>query len=129
MEKRNLVEESQHAVFEPFTWENKEENYEFVMTPKAVIYNPNITSIAKLAYQILLDRQMASVNNHDESFLDEYGYYIIYQREDLAKNMSTSERTTTRALTELKEKGLIEVKKGRKGTPQIIYVCKPTYFI
>lgn len=125
MEKRNWVEESRDTTFEPCTQENAYSDYDFIKMPKAVTFNPNISPVAKLVYQILLDRQIASMYN-ESKFLNEYGYYVIYRRAELAKVMNVSESTIKRAFTELKKNGLIEVDKTPRGSPQIIYVCKPS---
>lgn len=126
--KRDWVEESKYISFEPWTQENASESgYEFVKTPKAVIFNPDISPVAKLVYQILLDRQMASMNNNTYQYVNENGYFVIYKRMELAEKMRVSEPTITRAFAELKEKGLIQVDKTKRGAPQIIYVCKPMW--
>ena len=123
----DMIEIYKSQSFEPWTDRNKDDTYAFVMAPKAILYNDKIPSTVVRVYEILLDRQMASVNNPSDTYRDKDGYYVIFRRKELADIMNVEEHTITRALKVLKDNGLISVKKTPAGLPQKIYVYRPRH--
>lgn len=99
------------------------EQYSYYILPKMLINSPVFSGLsdrAKILYSAFLTRSSLSSKNE---WIDEAGkVYIIFSREEIAKEMDISERYASTLTKELANFGLIEKKKRGLGKPDIIYV-------
>lgn len=98
---------------------------EFLKLPKAMFANEKyreLSSDAKLAYALLYDRLSLSklngwINENDE-------VYLIYTREELARDLGLTYKKAISAFRELTEAGLICETRSGRGIPNKIYITK-----
>lgn len=99
-----------------------EEN-RFYKMPKFIIHDESFADLgsdAKILYMIMRDRHELSIKNN---WVDQEGYvYIIYTRENMAKDLNLSNKTVIKAVKELKKYNLIEEKRQGVNKPNLIYV-------
>ena len=83
-------------------------------------WDMKLSATAKLAYGLLLSRASLSIKNR---WIDENGWvYMEYTTESLARDLRRSERTASKALTELRKKDLIICEQTGYNRPTHIYV-------
>lgn len=98
---------------------------EFLKLPKAMFANEKyreLSSDAKLTYALLYDRLSLSklngwINENDE-------VYLIYTREELARDLGLTYKKAISAFRELTEAGLICETRSGRGIPNKIYITK-----
>ncbi|MBO4456237.1 MAG: replication initiator protein A [Butyrivibrio sp.] len=102
------------------------DQYKHYRIPKLLVKHPRFKSLssdAKLAYGLMLDRMSLSIKNR---WLDDKKRaYIIYTLEEIADELGCSQDKATRVLAALDSKqgiGLIERVRRGLGKPDIIYV-------
>ena len=99
------------------------EQFAFFRIPKLLMTNSRykVLSVnAKMLYGLMLDRMSLSRRNN---WIDEeQKVYIIYSVEEAADELGCSKPTAVKAMSELKEIGLIEKKRRGQGCPDHIYV-------
>ena len=98
--------------------------FSFYRVPKILFTEDkfwNISTDAKLLYDILLDRMNLSAKN---GWVDELGrVYIIFTIEEIKSSLGCAEKKAVKLLNELENKcGLIERKRIGLGKPNYIYV-------
>lgn len=79
-----------------------------------------LSTDSKLLYGLMLERTGLSKKNgwiNDEGFV-----YIIYTVEELMHDLNCSNKSVNKYISELKEKGLIEIVRRGLGKPNIIFV-------
>ena len=99
---------------------------EFLKIPKAMFANETyrrLSSDSKLAYALLYDRLSLSklngwINERDE-------VYLIYTREELARELGIIYKKGRAAFRELAEVNLIAEQRCGRGMPNRIYIVKP----
>ena len=101
------------------------DNEEFYILPKGLFTNPDINGIglsAKVIYAVLRDRMSNSRKNgwHD----DNGDIFFYYNQESLATDTCTSPKTVQRSINELKNVGLIDVKRQGLNKPNKLYINK-----
>lgn len=103
------------------------EQFAFFRIPKLLMTNSRykVLSVnAKMLYGLMLDRMSLSRRNN---WIDEeQKVYIIYSVEEAADELGCSKPTAVKAMSELKEIGLIEKKRRGQGCPDHIYVMNFT---
>ncbi len=102
------------------------DRYTFYRIPKVLIKHPRFKSLssdAKIAYGLMLDRMSLSIRNR---WIDDHNRtFIIYTLEQIAFDLGCSQDKATRVLAALDSKqgiGLIERVRRGLGKPDIIYV-------
>ena len=102
------------------------DRYTFYRIPKILMKHPRfkaLTSDAKIAYGLMLDRMSLSIKNR---WIDDHNRtFIIYTLGELANDLGCSMDKATRVFAALDEKqgiGLIERIRRGLGKPDIIYV-------
>lgn len=97
----------------------------FYQIPKELFVNPHYTQLSlasKTLYGLLLDRLSISMKNGRTD--SEGNIYIIFSRKEASKKINLSDKTVTKAFTDLKNVKLIhEIRTGFKKN-NIIYVGK-----
>jgi DnaD/phage-associated family protein len=100
-------------------------NEEFYMLPKSLFENEDlkgITPSAKIIYAILKDRMWLSWAN---KWCDDNGdIYFLFNQSSLAEVSCLSVKTIQRSMTELREHGLIEIRRQGQGKPSKLYINK-----
>jgi len=102
------------------------EQFTFYRVPKLLIKHPlfkGLSSDAKLAYGLMLDRMALSIRN--EWVDDKDRAYIIYTIEQIAEDLDCGRDKAISVLAELDSKkgiGLVEKVRRGLGKPDIIYV-------
>lgn len=103
------------------------EQFAFFRIPKLLMTDSRykVLSVnAKMLYGLMLDRMSLSRRNN---WIDEeQKVYIIYSVEEAAGELGCSKPTAVKAMSELKEIGLIEKKRRGQGCPDHIYVMNFT---
>lgn len=92
--------------------------YQFYAIPKVFFVEEkyiNLSIEAKVIYSFLLDRLRLSQKN---CWYDEHdNVFLVYKRKDIADMLNLSEKTTIKALKELKEMDLVyEKRQGLRQT-------------
>lgn len=109
---------SEYYTSEDFT------NGTYLQLPKALIYDDEYRDLSAdevILYAVLRDRINLS-KEHNKSFEDETGLFILYSQSALAVVMGKSERTIRRSIKALKEHKLILIVQDEKGKPGRIYI-------
>lgn len=98
----------------------------FLKVPKDLIlndyYRDNLSSTSKLVYGLLLDRMELSRKN--EWVNDDNEIYLLYTKQDLAEDLSVSERTVYNSFNELEDLGLIKQERQGLNKPNKIFIAK-----
>lgn len=101
----------------------------FSILPKFLIENEQysfISNEAKLLYAMLLDRHRLSESNGDK-WKDDNGVFIIFSRQEIAKQLNKCIRKVYDFVAELKNTGLIKESRKGLGRPNLIYVQAPKH--
>lgn len=95
----------------------------YIPLPRFIL-REDLTASAKLVYGLLLARTMLSQKAENRrEWTDEAGrIYIRYTIQDLAKDSNLGRSTVSSALSELKQKGLINTKRMGSNQANRIYV-------
>lgn len=106
------------SIFRGIRWD-----YDFLKMPKFLFEEDiftDLTSNAKLLYTALLDRSALSAKN---GLCDKKNIvFVWFSLKEACELLRCSLPTAVKAYAELKEIGLIEKQKGRKGGPDKIFV-------
>jgi len=98
----------------------------FLKVPKDLFlnnyYRDNLSSTSKLVYGLLLDRMELSRKN--EWVNDNNEIYLLYKKQDLAEDLSVSERTIYNSFNELEDLDLIKQERQGLNKPNKIFIAK-----
>lgn len=97
----------------------------FVKLPDFLMHSElycNINNDAKILYALLLNRSTLSEKT---GWKDEHGVYIIFTRENMAKELGCSLRKVSYLVKELRKVKLIKEKRFGLNKPNYIYVQQP----
>lgn len=97
----------------------------FIKLPDFLIHDDNYCGLpndAKILYSLLLNRSALSEKT---GWKDEQGVYIIFTRENMAKEVGCSLRKVSYLVKELRLKNLIKEKRRGLNKPNHIYVQQP----
>ena len=99
------------------------DQFTFIRIPKLLLTHEAFSELsiqAKVLFGILLDRMSLSMRN---GWLDEEKrVYIIYQIQEIQKDLGFSKKKSMDYLNELEKIGLVEKKRRGLGLPSILYV-------
>ena len=102
---------------------NEADQFTFIRIPKILLTHEAFADLsiqAKVLFGILLDRMSLSMRNE---WLDEENrVYIIYQIQEIQKDLGFSKKKAMDYLGELEKIGLVEKKRRGLGLPSILYV-------
>ncbi len=102
---------------------NEADQFTFIRIPKILLTHEAFAELsiqAKVLFGILLDRMSLSMRNE---WLDEENrVYIIYQIQEIQKDLGFSKKKAMDYLGELEKIGLVEKKRRGLGLPSILYV-------
>ena len=102
---------------------NEADQFTFIRIPKLLLTHEAFADLsiqAKVLFGILLDRMSLSMRNE---WLDEENrVYIIYQIQEIQKDLGFSKKKAMDYLGELEKIGLVEKKRRGLGLPSILYV-------
>lgn len=104
------------------------EQFSYVNIPKALIREEAFSDVsleAKMLYGLILERMgMYKKNN----WQDEDGrVYVVYPVKEIMEDMSRSENSVTKYMTELEDAGLLERKIRNGGKPTQLYLKRLNY--
>lgn len=106
----------------PFTRQTRLTGY--MPLPRQVLTSP-LSSTAKLAYAVLLDR--ATLSQRSPGYAGADGaVYVVYPIEKLARRLGRGESTVKRCLDELEAAALLSRKRQRRNAPNLIFLRFPT---
>ena len=101
------------------------QQFAFFRIPKVLVKDKKykkLSSNAKILYGLMLERMELSITNN--WFDDDGKVYIYYTAETIHEELDCCVRSAKSLVAELKEVGLIEIKRQGQGKPAIIYVKK-----
>ena len=100
---------------------------QFYQLPKFIMQGEyrNLSSDAKILYAMLKDRHSLSLSNRWINSNDEI--YSIFSRQDMADMLGVSLPTAKKAITQLKNIGLVDEERQGLNKPNLIYLCKPLH--
>lgn len=93
----------------------------YIRVPRELFFL-NISSDVKIMYSLLLDRMQLSIQN---GWIDyDKKCYLIYQVEDIMKDLKISSKTAVKIMKELEKLDFLERIKQGQGKPSLIYLKK-----
>lgn len=101
-------------------------SHKFLKIPKALFdneaYRTGLTSDAKMAYAMLLDRMELSKKNGWVN--DDGEIFLLFTKDNMAEMLGIGERTAYRAFKQLQEFKLIKQVRQGLNRPNMIYIGK-----